>query len=151
MSKMPSFAIYPYTVVLEESLKLGTDDTIINNETEETTSDETAIISSDTIQNVNCSLYDSVSDLKRSLQLSHGDIWGLEGRKKDRDGLYLGWEIIHNDTALSYHLFLNDYNVRHGDEVYVVVEKNEEKNEDGGERRRRKRKELRERENNGNR
>jgi hypothetical protein len=47
----------------------------------------------------------------------------LENRPLDRDGLFEGWEVVHGGRALSYHLFLEDYEVGHGDEMHVVVER----------------------------
>ena len=65
---------------------------------------------------------DSVSDLKRQLEAAHGAAWGLEGRRRDRDGLALGWELVHRDGgAMSYHLFLRDYDVQHGEILHAVV------------------------------
>ena len=75
---------------------------------------------------------DSVSDLKRCIIQQYATAWGLEDRKRDRDGLYLGWELIygnnHNTDAnshsvLSYHLFLESYGVNNGDILHAVVRK----------------------------
>jgi hypothetical protein len=66
---------------------------------------------------------DSVSDLKRQLQRMHAVGWELEGRRKDRDGVATGWELVHDDVLLSYHLFLQDYGVREGDTIFAVVRK----------------------------
>jgi hypothetical protein len=97
---------------------------------------------------------DSISDLKRYIQARYGEEWGLSiGRDQrvDRDGLYLGWELVYynnnnnnnsgddvdNDNdgyrrgsnnkdygkVLSYHLFLNSYNIKEGDHVHAIVRK----------------------------
>lgn len=67
------------------------------------------------------SLDDSVLDLKRALQQAHGGAWGLTGRSSDRHGLAFGWELVFHGSALSYHLFLLDYGVRHADIMHAVV------------------------------
>ena len=94
---------------------------------------------------------DSISDLKRYIQARYGEEWGLSigGQRVDRDGLYLGWELVHynnrnnskgeysnvdddndgyrsgNDKdygkVLSYHLFLSSYNIKEGDHVHAIV------------------------------
>ena len=78
---------------------------------------------------------DSVSDVKRALQARFGSEWGLAGRRRDRDGVALGWELVHvrhaadgvrgdEDTdgaVLSYHLFLHNYGVEHDDVFHAVV------------------------------
>ena len=75
-------------------------------------------------------LADSVSDLKRLLERAHAVRWGIAGRMRDRDGLSVGWELVRDDgssgggegeVALSYHLFLSDYGIRHGDLLHAVV------------------------------
>mmetsp|Transcript_16844 Transcript_16844/g.27526 ORF Transcript_16844/g.27526 Transcript_16844/m.27526 type:complete len:285 (+) Transcript_16844:222-1076(+) len=78
---------------------------------------------------------DSISDLKRYIQSKFATAWGLEDRKRDRDGLYLGWELIyrsnystdsnsvHAHSVLSYHLFLESYGVNDGDILHAVVRK----------------------------
>ena len=77
---------------------------------------------------------DSVSDLKRHIQSCYAKSWGLSDRRLDRDGLYLGWELVHRKfvdgrnnedeaSVLSYHLFLHSYNVREGDILHAVVRK----------------------------
>ncbi|VEU38885.1 unnamed protein product [Pseudo-nitzschia multistriata] len=126
---------------------------------------------------------DSVSDLKRQLEEDHGVEWGLRQprhpnsrsaddsleRRKDRDGLSIGWELlvlressdddsildnigtscqdeergsssIHarnngggsatestgvQNQVLSYHLFLDDYRIQHGETIFVVVRKHD--------------------------
>merc|ERR1711924_301439 len=70
---------------------------------------------------VEVSIDDSVLDLKRILQEAYGQQWGLSDRRLDRHGLALGWEVVFCDSALSYHLFLHDYGVKHGDIVHAVV------------------------------
>lgn len=78
---------------------------------------------------------DSISDLKRFIQSKYATVWGLEDRKRDRDGLYLGWELVyrsnydtdsnsvHAHSVLSYHLFLESYGVNDGDILHAVVRK----------------------------
>lgn len=75
---------------------------------------------------------DSVSDLKRCIIQQYATAWGLEDRKRDRDGLYLGWELIYGNnhdtdanshSVLSYHLFLESYGVNNGDILHAVVRK----------------------------
>ncbi len=78
---------------------------------------------------------DSISDLKRCIQSKYATVWGLEDRKRDRDGLYLGWELIHRSncdtdsnsinahSVLSYHLFLESYGINDGDILHAVVRK----------------------------
>ena len=85
---------------------------------------------------------DSISDMKREIQSKYGVSWGLEGRRVDRDGVYLGWELLYcgngasgNDTAedsernghviLSYHLFLLTYGIKEGDVLHAVVRRSE--------------------------
>lgn len=71
---------------------------------------------------------DSVSDLKRSIQSIYEKDWGLLGRKKDRDQIRTGWELISlsnerkdENTVMSYHLFIQSYGICHGDKIYAVV------------------------------
>ena len=81
---------------------------------------------------------DSISDLKRHIQNRYAEEWGLGigGQRVDRDGLYLGWELVYcsrNDddddarngkgygSVLSYHLFLSSYGIREGDLVHAVI------------------------------
>lgn len=79
---------------------------------------------------------DSISDLKRYIQSKYATAWSLEGRKRDRDGLYLGWELIcrnnnssdaesanNTQRVLSYHLFLESYGINDGDILHAVVRK----------------------------
>ena len=72
---------------------------------------------------VTASRDDSVSDFKRSLQDAYGSTWGIMERKEDRDGVKVGWEVVHRDRVMSYHLFLDDYGMDHGDDVHVVIER----------------------------
>lgn len=82
---------------------------------------------------------DSISDLKRHIQNQYAEDWGLGivDRMVDRDGLYLGWELVYgtNDeeesgsgkgcgNVLSYHLFLSSYGIREGDLLHAVVGRN---------------------------
>lgn len=75
---------------------------------------------------------DSISDVKRQIQTSNAATWGLHDRRVDRDGLYLGWELVHcgnqcgsvasgDGRALSYHLFLHSYDIQENDVLYAVV------------------------------
>lgn len=79
---------------------------------------------------------DSISDLKRCILSKYATVWGLEDRKRDRDGLHLGWELIYKNnvfdtdsnsdnahSVLSYHLFLESYGVNDGDILHAVVRK----------------------------
>lgn len=71
---------------------------------------------------------DSISDLKRCIQSKYATAWSLEDRKRDRDGLYLGWELIcssanNSHCVLSYHLFLDSYGIHDGDILHAVVRK----------------------------
>lgn len=82
---------------------------------------------------------DSVLDLKERLGVEFGDDWGLDD--------CLGWELlafqksrnsstnvdsedpttvaVHNEV-LSYHLFLEDYQIQHGDIIYAIVRQHED-------------------------
>lgn len=93
---------------------------------------------------------DSVSDLKRVLQEKYEEDWGLMGRRKDRDQIRTGWELICQDRrsemnaksskktgieieaqkyqdedhmVMSYHLFVHSYRIRHGDVIHAIVRK----------------------------
>ena len=91
---------------------------------------------------------DSISDLKRSIQLLHGDSMSLTGRRLDRDNIATGWELVkevlphqypsdadttHESTTrssptpsltvMSYHLFVHSYDIRHGDILHCIVGK----------------------------
>ena len=81
---------------------------------------------------------DSISDVKRILQDRYLEDWGLAGRRKDRDKIATGWELVCQQSGtkgmkdhesslhvMSYHLFLHTYSVQHGDIIYAVVRKNE--------------------------
>lgn len=70
---------------------------------------------------VHASRYDSVADIKRELQERHGEDWGLLGRALDRDGVAVGWELVHNATVLCPNYLLGDYAVASGDTVEAVV------------------------------
>ena len=73
---------------------------------------------------------DSISDLKRYIQSKYAAAWGLVDRRRDRDGLYLGWELVcrKNDgdvnSVLSYHLFLDSYGINDGDILHSIVRSN---------------------------
>ena len=78
---------------------------------------------------------DSVLDLKEDLESEFGEEWKLRN--------CLGWELlafkktkvdseedpttvaVHNEV-LSYHLFLEDYQIQHGDIIYAIVRKHED-------------------------
>eukprot|EP00587_Corethron_hystrix_P012920 CAMPEP_0113301216 /NCGR_PEP_ID=MMETSP0010_2-20120614/2536_1 /TAXON_ID=216773 ORGANISM="Corethron hystrix, Strain 308" /NCGR_SAMPLE_ID=MMETSP0010_2 /ASSEMBLY_ACC=CAM_ASM_000155 /LENGTH=166 /DNA_ID=CAMNT_0000154799 /DNA_START=66 /DNA_END=566 /DNA_ORIENTATION=+ /assembly_acc=CAM_ASM_000155 len=65
---------------------------------------------------------DSVWDLKRHLQDTYGAEWGLVGRRKSRDGISSGWELLSPDGAImSYHLFLHTYRIKKFDVIHAVV------------------------------
>jgi curved DNA-binding protein CbpA len=85
---------------------------------------------------------DSVSDLKRAIQEKYETEWGLIGRRKDRDNIRLGWELLcvnrtdeqdlnssksskknQEHLVMSYHLFLSSYGIEHKDLIYAVVRK----------------------------
>ena len=72
---------------------------------------------------------DSISDLKRYIQSKYAAAWGLEDRRRDRDGLYLGWELVcrkkdsEMNSVLSYHLFLDSYDINNGDILHSIVRK----------------------------
>jgi hypothetical protein len=92
---------------------------------------------------------DSVSDFKERLESEFGEAWGLEdtlgwelvaakrhdrrSRKTKNDKSNNDEEededpttVAANNEILSYHLFLEDYQIRHGDTLYVVVRKRED-------------------------
>ena len=178
-----------------------------NKENDDSCSDEDHSIGSSLVETSNCHQTiavhahpeDSVSDLKRQLEEEHGIEWGLKQqqkqqqrssgskddsleRRKDRDGLSIGWELLilrednntndddddnikedastsascqseenssnssnsganmdRNDCdsdkatkaitfqnkVLSYHLFLDDYGIKHRETIYAVVRKND--------------------------
>lgn len=73
------------------------------------------------VAHVVANLDDSILDLKRALQHAHGPGWGLTGRRRDRHGLASGWELVFRGSALSYHLFIHDYGLGHGDLIHAVV------------------------------
>jgi DnaJ-class molecular chaperone with C-terminal Zn finger domain len=88
---------------------------------------------------------DSVSDLKRTIQEKYETEWGLTNRRMDRDKIFLGWELLCVDRmseqdflkpskatkknqdhlVMSYHLFLNSYDIQHEDLIYAVVRKSD--------------------------
>lgn len=69
------------------------------------------------------SLDDSVLDLKRHLERSHPALAGLSRRPRNREGVAACWELVFRGSALSYHLFLHDYGLAHGDVLHAVVRK----------------------------
>lgn len=71
---------------------------------------------------VHSTAYDSVADLKRDLQNDYGGAWGLTGRRLDREGLAIGWELCLSDgEMLCHHFLLQDYGVSTGDRVFVII------------------------------
>ena len=93
---------------------------------------------------------DSVLDLKERLESEFGSDWGLENcigwelltfntksmrNSKNKNTNHRGNNsrddedsstiAVHNEV-FSYHLFLEDYGIRHGDTIYAVVRKNED-------------------------
>lgn len=87
--------------------------------------DAAGVLSTHSLIEIEAHPHDSVSDLKRQLQSSYLQEWGLSGRRLDRDGIATGWELV-NDTdgsILSYHLFLSSYGIKNGDIIHAVVRK----------------------------
>jgi len=65
---------------------------------------------------------DSVWDLKCHVQDKYKADWGLEGRRKSRDGALGGWELVSPDgSVMSYHLFLHTYEIKTFDVIHAVV------------------------------
>ena len=106
MEGMDGYDVHVVRVALEEAAALpgGGDG---NGESSVETS---SVVASDVFSTVptvvHCSLYDSVSDLKRSLQSFHPPLLAIDGRKRDRDGLLIGWDVLHEGRAMGPHLFL---------------------------------------------
>ena len=65
--------------------------------------------------------YDSVADLKRSLQAQYGTDWGLSTRRKDHERLAIGWELVHKGSVLCPNYLIRDYGVETGDLVHAVI------------------------------
>mmetsp|Transcript_13035 Transcript_13035/g.28793 ORF Transcript_13035/g.28793 Transcript_13035/m.28793 type:complete len:316 (+) Transcript_13035:211-1158(+) len=87
--------------------------------------DAAGVLSTHSLIEIEAHPHDSISDLKRQLQSSYLQEWGLSGRRLDRDGIATGWELV-NDTdgsILSYHLFLSSYGIKNGDIIHAVVRK----------------------------
>ena len=69
--------------------------------------------------------------MQRMLEAAHAADWGMAGRQRTRDGSLRGWELVQADGALagggtgsvvlSYHMFLIDYEITHGDVLHAVV------------------------------
>ncbi len=80
---------------------------------------------------INASPDDSGLDLKRSLETEFGEAWGITDRRRSREGAFMGWELMQEEgllqggsignVVLSYHLFLHDYGIQHGDILHAVV------------------------------
>jgi hypothetical protein len=76
---------------------------------------------------------DSGLDLKQIIETNFGEEWGLAGRRRSREGAFMGWELVQEEglleggsvgtVVLSYHLFLHDYGIEHGDILHAVVRK----------------------------
>jgi curved DNA-binding protein CbpA len=74
---------------------------------------------------------DSGLDLKQSLETEFGEAWGITDRRRSREGAFMGWELVQEaglleggsrgNVVLSYHLFLHDYGIQHGDILHAVV------------------------------
>lgn len=64
---------------------------------------------------------DSIADLKRGLQAEFGVRWGLDKRRRDREGLALGWEVVHDSKVMCNNFFLGNYEISSGDRIQVAV------------------------------
>ena len=151
MESMEGYDVHAVRVALEEAAALAVGEDAVSDGGEEVVvAGASSLVASGGSRGeppavVRCSLYDSVSDLKRALQSFHPPLLALSGRKLDRDGLYVGWDVLHEGRAMGGHLFLEDYGVEHGDVMHVVVD-NGGAREDGEEREfRRRKRELKQR------
>jgi len=126
------YDVYALRIALEEMLLEGTAEPHLANHVQATdnkmrapemVSGETAVTCSEegVVFPLMASLDDSVLDLRRSVQATHGKEWGLAGRRCDRGGIAAGWELVFNGSALSYHLFVHDYGIEHGSVLHAVV------------------------------
>ena len=109
------------------TIRLIFEDYLEKDESKESSSAEVQL-STDPIIEIIAHPEDSVSDLKRAIQSIYEEDWGLLGRKKDRDQIRTGWELISlsnerkdENTVMSYHLFIQSYGICHGDKIYAVV------------------------------
>lgn len=82
---------------------------------------------------------DSVSDLKRQIQLQFEHAWGITHRAKNRDAIRIGWELtcirksdLDDDfnpnhgvdlTVMGNNFLISSYGIEHGDRVYAIVRK----------------------------
>jgi len=70
---------------------------------------------------------DSISDLKRQLQAKYNHEWDLAGRRRDRDGVGTGWELITSEgSILGSCFFLSSYDIHHRDTLYTIVRRYDE-------------------------
>ena len=74
---------------------------------------------------VNTTSFDSVADLKRTLQEKHAAAWGLQGRRQSPERLYIGWELVYDSYVLGENFFLGDYGIKSGDHLYAVIRRND--------------------------
>ena len=75
----------------------------------------------------------SVSDLKQLIEAEAAETWEISGRRPNREGSLMGWELVQEEgeleggglgtVVLSYHLFLHDFGIEHGDILHAVVRK----------------------------
>ena len=66
--------------------------------------------------------------MRACIQAVHGAAWGLGGRRQDREGLALGWELVCAEieglggvAVMGDQFFLGDYGVASGDTLAAVV------------------------------
>ena len=84
--------------------------------------DETrALVEADGRVAIHCAEWDAISDVKRALEARFSEAWDLEGRPRDRDGCFAGWELVSGETPLGPHFFVGDYGLKRGDVVHAVV------------------------------
>lgn len=72
---------------------------------------------------VNTTSFDSIADLKRSLQERYAAHWGLEGRRQSPERLYIGWELVYDSYVLGENFFLRDYGIKSGDHLYAIIQR----------------------------
>ena len=113
------------------------------------TKDTDKALSEETVWEVQADPLDSVADFKQILQDHFGTAWDLQDRRLDRYGIYIGWELVkvgkqppqhhHDDnsfgkdsnqhsnadnndnTVLSNHFFLDEYDIQPGQVLYAVI------------------------------
>ncbi len=138
-----------YTLRIEYENEAEAEDTVSNEETHNEGAGEESLLSSlpQTASSITIPVQahpgDSIMDLKERLESEFGTDWGLTN--------CLGWELLsvkrnnpttskaksdgnnedpatiaNNNEVLSYHLFLDDYQIDHGDTIYAVVRKNDD-------------------------